>query len=96
MNLRTLTLLMTVLILMFSVSANAQLPLPVYGTTSGMSTAITADVNHDGKPDLIGIGSSGSTFVVTVLLNNGTGAFPTVKTSTITGLNNLCVACASS
>ncbi len=96
MNLRTLTLLMTVLILMFSVSANAQLPLPVYDTTSGMSTAITADVNHDGKPDLIGIGSSGSTFVVTVLLNNGTGAFPTVKTSTITGLNNLCVACASS
>ena len=45
---------------------------PNAGTSTNAYSLIAADINGDGKPDLICVGSSGLTSTVNVLTNSGT------------------------
>jgi FG-GAP-like repeat len=78
---------LTVLPLLLSVAALGQFyKLKVYGAGVGLSTPlIEADINHDGRPDVLGLSFHDS---VTVFLGDGKGGSEAPKTTAITGVDN--------
>jgi len=81
-----------VLILCGSAFAQFLPPLPVYDPSVNLSSFTQADVNHDGKTDIVGIQPGGvptNPPIITVLLGNGQGGFGSPIDTTITGINNV-------
>jgi hypothetical protein len=76
-------------------ATTASFATPQFFTTGGVADSVTAaDVNGDGKPDLLVSGglSSSSNYVLAVLLGNGDGTFQTAKTYPTPGGGTLEVA----
>lgn len=74
----------------FASPADPFRPFQIYGTGSNSAGPVAvADVNGDGKPDLLvgNIGSATSNGSLGVLLGNGDGTFQAVKTYTVGGYN---------
>ncbi len=82
MKVRASSLYSLLVVMLFAANASAQLPPPSWGSQTGMNLVRRADLTHAGRQDLIGVGSAG----ITALLNDGTGKFPTVKTTPISGI----------
>jgi hypothetical protein len=73
-------------LLTFGSFANGQyLNLPQYDNQVRLSFFLQADVNVDGKDDIVGMTGSN---VITVLLGNGTGGFDAPVNTTITGVDS--------
>src|SRR5882762_5496363 len=64
------------------------LSLPRYDNGMNFSYFLQADINQDGKIDIIGIRSSTGE-EITVLLGNGTGGFGAPVNTPITGIDNV-------
>jgi hypothetical protein len=80
----------TAAVLILCSSAFAQfLPgLPVYDPSVNLNFFTQADINHDGKTDIVGIQPT-SPPRITVLLGDGQGGFGSPIDTTITGVNNV-------
>jgi FG-GAP-like repeat len=52
------------------------------------SPLVKTDLNHDGKPDIVGLSFHQNLPSVTALLGNGAGGFDAPKNTTITGIDN--------
>jgi FG-GAP-like repeat/FG-GAP repeat len=81
---------MTLLLPLFPLTSNAQFyRLKTFGPPQeNLSAIVKADVNHDGKPDAIGLTFQSQTVYVTAVLGDGKGGFLAPKNTQITGLNN--------
>src|SRR5579872_5732516 len=86
MKVRSFVALATLVLTILTLDAAAQLPLPSWGSQTGLYYAYPADLNHDGSQDLVGVASTSTGYNITALLNDGTGRFPTVQTSSIAGI----------
>jgi hypothetical protein len=97
-NLKTTSLVCIAILLSLSAFASAADPFrafQIYGTGGAAAGPIAiADVNGDGKPDLLvgNIGTVNSLGSVGVLLGNGDGTFQPVKTYPVDGYNVLSLA----
>jgi hypothetical protein len=84
-------IVMTLLLLLFPIAASAQFyQLKTYGASGeGLSTLVKADLNHDGKPDAVGLSfQGGQTYAVVGMLGDGKGGFLPPKSTLITNLDN--------
>src|SRR6516165_4617311 len=78
----------TVLLPLLTVTAHGQFyNLKQYGAGL-VRHLVEADVNHDGKPDLVGLSFQQGIPNVTVLLGNGTGGFEAPLNTSVTGIDN--------
>jgi hypothetical protein len=70
-----------------ALNAHAQFTqLKSYGVGTGLSQIMEADLNHDNKLDIVGVGEVHSIFNVTALLGDGKGGFSAPVVSPITGI----------
>jgi len=75
-------------LLFFSLSALCQFPNPKVYHNLLISPILEADINHDGKPDVVALEArTGPT--VAVFLGDGKGGLEAPKTTPITGINNV-------
>jgi hypothetical protein len=81
---------MTLFLPLLPISANAPFyQLKVYGKAEGFITIVNVDLNHDGKPDVVGLNFNRATQLeyVTGALGNGKGGFLAFRDTLITNLN---------
>jgi hypothetical protein len=77
---------MTLLLPLLPIGANAQFyRLKQFDKGIDLTIMLKADLNNDGKPDVVGMNSSSS---VAAALGDGKGGFSAFKTTPITGLKN--------
>jgi hypothetical protein len=77
-------------LLSFASTAQGQyLKLPRYGNGPSFKYFLHADINRDGKTDIIGIRSSSPGEEITVLLGNGTGGFSAPIDTAVSGVDNV-------
>lgn len=81
----------TAFLLVLTSGAQAQfLSLPQYDNGVSLNSFVQADINKDGKSDIVGIRSVAPPAVeITVLLGNGTGGFDAPLNTTITEVDNV-------
>jgi FG-GAP-like repeat len=74
-------------LLLFSLSALCQFPNPKVYHNELLSPILEADINHDGKPDVVAL-EARTAPTVAVFLGDGKGGLKAPKTTPITGVNN--------
>jgi hypothetical protein len=85
-----IVVVVTLLLPLLPLTANAQFyRLRTFGPPQeGLYKILKADVNHDGKPDVVGFTFNNPTTFVTVVLGDGQGGFLAPKNTAVTNINS--------